>query len=94
MQIHKLTVPHLTNVQHMTRRSVKYFFINVCIYLLKLIHIKQAYRARNANPSINIHCIAKLLNYKHFSAGVQYAAPYAHKYIQRQVSAINVLKTN
>ena len=35
---------------------------------------------------------ADLVYPKHFSAGVPYAAPYAHKYIQ--VSAINVLKTN
>ena len=39
-----------------------------------------------------IHNIAKPLSYKHFSAGVPYVAPYAHKYIQ--VYAINVLKTN
>ena len=82
MQIHKLTTPHLTDVQRMARRSV----INVCIYLLKLIHIKQAY------STLSTEYIATLLNYKHFSAGVLYAAPYAHKYIQ--VSAINVLKTN
>ena len=46
MQIHKLTVPHLTtDVMYIVwlGHPSNICFINVCIYLLKLVHIKQAY---------------------------------------------------
>ena len=45
MQIHKLTASHLTKLMHNVWLGdpSNICFINVCIYLLKLIHIKQAY---------------------------------------------------
>ena len=54
------------------------------------MHIKQAYSTLSTEREPLNQYITTLLNYKHFSARVPYAAPYVHKYIQ--VSAINVLK--
>ena len=85
----KLTSPRIQQMYDVWfGGSTSICFINVFTYLLKLIHIHHAYNTLNTNGL----WIAKLLNYKHFSAGVPYAASYALKYIQG--SAINVLKTN
>ena len=44
-------------------------FINMCIYLLKLIHIKQAYSTLSTERYPLNQYIATLLNYKHFCWG-------------------------
>ena len=43
MQIHNLTAPHLKTYNVWLGDPSNICFINVCIYLLKAIHIKQAY---------------------------------------------------